>query len=133
MENNARFLNTYTKYFVVFFSFPLPVQPNSGLGRLHETFRFTSVTRSRTDGGTPWTGDQLRARPLSAQTHTRTEKRTHNTNTKHPCPEWYSNPRSRRPRERRQLMPWTARLLTSFMGTANPIRIMYNTFLLTES
>jgi hypothetical protein len=35
-----------------------------------------------------------------------TEKRTHNTNTKHPSPEWDSNSRSRRPRERRQFMPY---------------------------
>jgi hypothetical protein len=34
------------------------------LCRLHETFRFISVTRSRTVGRTPWTGDQLVARPL---------------------------------------------------------------------
>jgi hypothetical protein len=31
---------------------------------LHETFRFISVTRSRAIGSTPWTGDQLVARPL---------------------------------------------------------------------
>jgi hypothetical protein len=37
--------------------------------------------------------------------YTNTEKRTYNTNTKHPCPEWNSNPRSRRPRERRKFMP----------------------------
>jgi hypothetical protein len=37
--------------------------------------------------------------------YTNTEKRTHNTNTKHPCPEWDSNPRSRRQLERRQFMP----------------------------
>jgi hypothetical protein len=37
--------------------------------------------------------------------HTNTEKRTQNTNTKHPSPEWDSNPRSRRPCERRQFMP----------------------------
>jgi hypothetical protein len=36
--------------------------------------------------------------------HTNTEKRTHNTNTKHPCPHWDTNPRFRRPRERRQFM-----------------------------
>jgi hypothetical protein len=30
----------------------------------HETFRFISVTRSRTVGRTPWTGDQLVARLL---------------------------------------------------------------------
>jgi hypothetical protein len=35
-----------------------------GPGRLHETFRFISVTRSRTVGRTPWTGDHLVARPL---------------------------------------------------------------------
>jgi hypothetical protein len=28
--------------------FSLTLQPNSGLGRLHDTFRFTSVTGSRT-------------------------------------------------------------------------------------
>jgi hypothetical protein len=38
--------------------------PILGLGRLHETFRFISVTRSRTVSRTPWTGDQLVARPL---------------------------------------------------------------------
>jgi hypothetical protein len=31
---------------------------------IHETFRFISVTRSRTVDVTPWTGDQLVARPL---------------------------------------------------------------------
>jgi hypothetical protein len=29
------------------------------LGGLHETFRFISVTISKTVGRTPWTGDQL--------------------------------------------------------------------------
>jgi hypothetical protein len=38
--------------------------PILGLGRLHETFRFISVTRCRTVGRTPWTGDQLVARTL---------------------------------------------------------------------
>jgi hypothetical protein len=38
--------------------------PILGLGRLHETFCFSSVTRSRTVGRTPWTGDQLITRPL---------------------------------------------------------------------
>jgi hypothetical protein len=40
--------------------------PILGLGRLHETFCFISVTRSRTvgSGRTPWAGDQLVARPL---------------------------------------------------------------------
>jgi hypothetical protein len=36
--------------------------------------------------------------------YTNTEKRTNNTNIKHLCPEWDSNPRSRRPRERRHFM-----------------------------
>jgi hypothetical protein len=35
-----------------------------GLDRLHKTFRFISVTRCRTVGRTPWTGDQLVAMPL---------------------------------------------------------------------
>jgi hypothetical protein len=38
--------------------------PILGLGSLHETFRFISVSKSRTIGRTPWTGDQLVARPL---------------------------------------------------------------------
>jgi hypothetical protein len=38
--------------------------PILGLGRLHKTFRFIPVTRFRTVGRTPWTGDQLVARPL---------------------------------------------------------------------
>jgi hypothetical protein len=38
--------------------------PILGLDRLHESFRFISVTRSRRVGWTPWTGDQLVARHL---------------------------------------------------------------------
>jgi hypothetical protein len=38
--------------------------PILSLCRLHETFRFISITRSRTVVRTPWTGDQLVARPL---------------------------------------------------------------------
>jgi hypothetical protein len=53
--------------------FPLDLQSNSGLGRLHETFRSTSVTRSRTVGRTPWTGDQLVARPLPVHKHRTTQ------------------------------------------------------------
>jgi hypothetical protein len=52
---------------------PLALQPNSGLGRLHET----SVTRSRTVGRTPWTGDQLVARPLPVHKH----RKMHTTQT----------------------------------------------------
>jgi hypothetical protein len=35
-----------------------------GLGRLHETLRFISITRSRTVDWTPWSSDQLVTRPL---------------------------------------------------------------------
>jgi hypothetical protein len=38
--------------------------PILGLGRFHEAFSFISVTRSATVGRTPWTCDQLVARPL---------------------------------------------------------------------
>jgi hypothetical protein len=38
--------------------------PILGLGPIHETLRFISVTTSRTVGRTTWTGDQLVARPL---------------------------------------------------------------------
>jgi hypothetical protein len=72
---------TLTKLLVythIFFFILLSLQPNSGLGRLHETFRFTSVTRSRTVGRTPWTDDQLIARPLSVK---QTQKDAHTTQT----------------------------------------------------
>jgi hypothetical protein len=52
--------------------FALPLQTNSGLGHLHETFCFTSVTRSRTLGRTLWMGDQLVTRPLPVQKHRKT-------------------------------------------------------------
>jgi hypothetical protein len=48
---------------LIFFSLWL-YSPILGLGRLHETFLFISVTRPRTVGRAPWTGDQLVARPL---------------------------------------------------------------------
>jgi hypothetical protein len=57
-------LNTQDRSFHIQFSFLCLYSPISGLGRLHETFRFISVTRSRTVGSIPWTGDQLVARPL---------------------------------------------------------------------
>jgi hypothetical protein len=49
---------THADYFVVLLLFfPLWLySPILGLGLLHETFRFISVTRSRTDSRTPWTG-----------------------------------------------------------------------------
>jgi hypothetical protein len=57
-------------FLYIFFS--LALQSNSGLGRLHETFRFTSVTRSRTVGGIPWMDDQLVTRPLPVHKHRKT-------------------------------------------------------------
>jgi hypothetical protein len=48
----------------IFFFFLWLYSPILGLGCLHETFRFISVTRSRRVDRTPWTGDQLIARPL---------------------------------------------------------------------
>jgi hypothetical protein len=50
----------------------LALQTNSGLGRLHETFHFTSVTRSGTVGRTPWAGDQLVASSLPVHQHIKT-------------------------------------------------------------
>jgi hypothetical protein len=46
------------------FSFLWVYSPILGLGRLHETFRFISVTRSKTVGWNHSTGDQLVARLL---------------------------------------------------------------------
>jgi hypothetical protein len=51
------------KYVYIFFSLWF-YSPILSLGRLHETFRFISVTRSRTVSRTPWMGDRLIARPL---------------------------------------------------------------------
>jgi hypothetical protein len=48
----------------VFFFLLWLYSPILGLGRLHETFHFISVTGSRTVGWTPWTGDRLVARSL---------------------------------------------------------------------
>jgi hypothetical protein len=48
-----------------YYVFPLWLySPILCLGRLHKTFRFISVTRSRIVSRTPWTGDQLVASPL---------------------------------------------------------------------
>jgi hypothetical protein len=51
---------------------PLALQPNLGLDSLHETFRLTSVTGSRTLGRTPLAGDQLVVRPLPVHKHRKT-------------------------------------------------------------
>jgi hypothetical protein len=52
-------------YIFFIFFFPLWLySPILDLGRLHDIFRFISVTKSRTVSRAPWTGDQLVARPL---------------------------------------------------------------------
>jgi hypothetical protein len=55
--NRQPTMATGTEQDNIFFSVAL--QPNLCLGHLHETFRFISVTISRTVSSTPWTGDQL--------------------------------------------------------------------------
>jgi hypothetical protein len=67
-----------------------------------------SVSWSLTDGRTPWTGDQLVARPLPKHRTTQTHKKKTHAHIKHPCPESDSNPRSRLPNELRQYMPQVA-------------------------
>jgi hypothetical protein len=49
-----------------------------------------------TDDRTPWTRDQLVARPLP--THRTTQNRETHIHIKHSCPNWGSNPQSQRPR-----------------------------------
>jgi hypothetical protein len=80
----------------IFFSSPL--LPFGSLLHFLEHRADFSVSWLFTDGRTPWTGDQLVARPLPKQ------RKTH-THIKHPFPDWDSNPRSRPPSERRQFMP----------------------------
>jgi hypothetical protein len=66
------------------FFFPLALQPNLGLGRLHEI----SVSLQLLDLGQ---SVGLLGRVISSSQglylYTNTEKRTHNTDTKDPCPE----------------------------------------------
>jgi hypothetical protein len=49
---------------LIFFFFLWLYSRIFGLGRVHETFRSISLTRSRRVGRTPWTADQLVARLL---------------------------------------------------------------------
>jgi hypothetical protein len=56
---------------------------------------------------TPWTGDQLVARPLPKHRTTQTQKITR-THIKHPCPGRNLNPQSRPPSDRRLSMPQIA-------------------------
>jgi hypothetical protein len=61
--------------------------------------------------------------------YTNTEKRTHNTNTKHPCQEWDSNPRFRRPRERRQFLVYnTQQYWTALLSFLDMLRTPIPTF-----
>jgi hypothetical protein len=53
-----------------------------------------SVSWSFTDGRTPWTGEQLVARPLHKHRTTQPQKKRTHTHIKHPCREWDSNPRT---------------------------------------
>jgi hypothetical protein len=50
--------------------FSLPFLAVTGAWGIHETFRLTSVSLSRTVGRTPWTSDQLIARLLPTQDNT---------------------------------------------------------------
>jgi hypothetical protein len=52
----------YHSYSYIFFLWLY--SPILGLVHLHGTFRFISITRSRTVSRAPWTGNQLVARPL---------------------------------------------------------------------
>jgi hypothetical protein len=56
------------RHIMLYFFFLWLYSPILGPGRLHETFRSISVTRSRTVGRTPWTSDRLVARPLLTAT-----------------------------------------------------------------
>jgi hypothetical protein len=81
--------------------------PNSGLGLPPWNFPFHPSLLDLTQSV------GLLGRVISSSQclypYTNTEKPTH-TSTKHPCLEWDSNQRSRLPSERRQYMPYTARL-----------------------
>jgi hypothetical protein len=57
-----------TTLYVFIFLFPF-FAPTGAWG-IHETSRFTSVSLSRTDGKSPWTSDQLIARPVATQDNT---------------------------------------------------------------
>jgi hypothetical protein len=96
-------LNFVIIQFLFFISFPLiPYSYGSSL--------FFSLDLY-TIGRTLWTSDRPVARPLPKHRTTQTQNNAHtHTHTKQPCPKWDSNPRTQRPRQRRQFMPQTARL-----------------------
>jgi hypothetical protein len=70
----SRYGSYITSYFKSYF-FHLALQTKLGLGRLHKTSRFISITVSRTVGSTPWTGDQLVAHK-HVKTHTQHKHQT---------------------------------------------------------
>jgi hypothetical protein len=62
-------------------NFPFALQPNSGLGRLHETLRFTSVTRSRAVGTGRYDSLDGWSARRKASTCIQTQKNAHTTQT----------------------------------------------------
>jgi hypothetical protein len=72
--------------FVTIFSSFGPSAPIWVLAYLHETLRWSARHKAS----------------LPVHKHRNTHTHTHTHNTKHPCPEWDSNPRSRPPSERRE-------------------------------
>jgi hypothetical protein len=59
--------------FYKYLQFFIPFSAPTGAWGIHETSHFTSVSLSRTVGRTPWTSDQLIARPLPTQDNTNIE------------------------------------------------------------
>jgi hypothetical protein len=88
----------FTAFMHGFFFFLWRHSPNLGLGLppWNSPFHFGLLDLRHSVRLLGWVISSSRGLYL----HTNTEKRTH-TNTKHPCPEWDSNPRSRLPGERR--------------------------------
>jgi hypothetical protein len=70
--------------------------------KLSVSLRFFFLNRRQSVGLLGWVISSSQGLYL----YTNTEKRTY-TNTKHPCFEWDSNPRSRLPSERRQYIGYT--------------------------
>jgi hypothetical protein len=59
--------------------------------------------------------------PQGLYLNANTDKRTHNTNTKHPCSEWDSNTRSRRQRERLRPRGYCDRLASERAKTVHAL------------
>jgi hypothetical protein len=93
--------------------------------KLSVSLRFS---RSETVCRTTLADDQLVARPLPLYKHRKTRARslarTHtHKSTKHPCPEWDSNPRSRHPNERRQCMPYRSAAVTGCLSLGDECKV----------